>query len=150
MKILIEKGWRISFAESCSGGLASAALVSVPDASKVFDVGVVTYSNEAKTCYLGVDEGLIAEYGVVSEEVAIDMAEGVAMNNMANVSISITGIAGPGGATERKPVGMVCFGYYVDGRVHSDTIKFGAIGRNKVREESVRHAYSVMLSLLSE
>lgn len=150
VKKLIEKGLRISFAESCTGGLVSAALVSVADASKVFDVAVVTYANEAKVCYLGVDEETIACHGVVSEEVARQMAYGAATNNAAQVSIATTGVAGPGGGTEKKPVGMVCFGFYYEGELYSDTVKFGDIGRNNVREESVKHAYRVMLTLLSQ
>ena len=86
----------------------------------------------------------------MSEEVACEMAKGVAVNNAADVSIAVTGIAGPGGGTGKKPVGMVCFGYYIEGQVYSDTVFFGEIGRNNVREESVQHAWRRLLTLLSE
>lgn len=134
---LIEKGYHISLAESCTGGLATAAIVSVADASKVLDVSFVTYANEAKMRYLGVKEETIAAYGVVSEQVAHEMAEGVAKEADCQVGIGITGIAGPGGGTEAKPVGMVCFGINVNGMVRTYTKQFGDIGRNEVRNASV-------------
>ena len=142
VELLIKRGFRISFAESCTGGLAAAKLVEVPDASKVFDVGVITYANEAKIKYLGVFEETIEEFGVVSEEVAGQMAEGVARANMAQVGVGITGIAGPTGGTKNKPVGMVCFGFYVDGILATHTMQFGEIGRNAVREASVEFVSS--------
>lgn len=104
VELLVKRGFRISFAESCTGGLAAARLVEVPDASKVFDVGVITYANEAKIKYLGVFEETIEEFGVVSEEVAGQMAEGVARANMAQVGVGITGIAGPTGEIGRAHV----------------------------------------------
>ena len=134
---LIEKGYHISLAESCTGGLATAAIVSVADASKVLDVSFVTYANEAKTRYLGVKEETIAAYGVVSEQVAHEMAEGVAKEAGCEVGIGITGIAGPGGGTATKPVGMVCFGISVNGIIRTYTKQFGDIGRNEVRNASV-------------
>ena len=133
---LLEKGYHISLAESCTGGLATAAIVSVADASKVLDVSFVTYANEAKMRYLGVKEETIAAYGVVSEQVAHEMAEGVAKEADCQVGIGITGIAGPGGGTEAKPVGMVCFGINVNGMVRTYTKQFGDIGRNEVRNAS--------------
>lgn len=134
---LIEKGYHISLAESCTGGLATAAIVSVADASKVLDASFVTYANEAKMCYLGVKEETIAAYGVVSEQVAHEMAEGVAKEAGCEVGIGITGIAGPGGGTATKPVGMVCFGVSVNGIIRTYTKQFGDIGRNEVRNASV-------------
>ncbi len=148
VELLVKRGFRISFAESCTGGLAAAKLVEVPDASKVFDVGVITYANEAKIKYLGVFEETIEEFGVVSEEVAGQMAEGVARANMAQVGVGITGIAGPTGGTKNKPVGMVCFGFYVDGMLPTHTMHFGEIGRNAVREASVEFVYGTLERLL--
>ncbi|MBQ9122302.1 MAG: CinA family protein, partial [Lachnospiraceae bacterium] len=91
---LIERNWTISFAESCTGGLAAARLVSVPDASKVFAASVVTYANEAKVKYVDVDPEIIKRFGVVSDEVALSMAKGVAKANEAQVGVGISGIAG--------------------------------------------------------
>ncbi len=144
VNLLIEKGWKIAFAESCTGGLATARLVEVPDASRVLDAGIVTYANEAKVKYLGVLPETIAQHGVVSEEVAGQMAAGVARENGAQVGVGISGIAGPGGGTAEKPVGMVCFGFYVDGAVVTRTMQFGDIGRNAVREASVAFVYRTL------
>lgn len=150
VNLLMERKWKISFAESCTGGLASAALVEVPNASAVFEASVVTYANEAKVRYAGVDPETIAEHGVVSEEVAGQMAAGAARENAAEVGVGISGIAGPSGGTEKKPVGMVCFGFYIDGKVFTATMQFGAIGRNAVREASVQFVYGTLERLLTE
>ncbi len=149
-ELLIRKGWHISFAESCTGGMAAAMLVGVPDASKVFDVSFVTYSNEAKITYLGVSPETIGSCGVVSEQVAKEMAEGAATKNDAEVGVGITGVAGPGGGTKLKPVGMVCFGFYINGESYAFTKQFGGIGRNIVRKKSVDFVYDTLLNLLSE
>lgn len=145
---LIEKGYHISFAESCTGGMACAALVDIADASKVLDVSFVTYANEAKMKYLGVDEAVIEQFGVVSEEVAGQMAKGVAEEAGSEVGIGITGVAGPGGGTVKKPVGMVCFGFFVDGESKTYTRQFGNIGRNKVRAASVEFVYETLNTCL--
>ena len=148
VKRLIEKNYHISFAESCTGGLAAATLVSVADASKVLDVSFVTYANAAKIKYLGVKEQTIEEKGVVSEEVAAQMATGVAAEAGSQIGVGITGVAGPSGGTPDKPVGMVCFGFFVDGKVRTYTKQFGSIGRNEVRKKSVEFVYSTLLELL--
>lgn len=141
---LIQKNYHISFAESCTGGMACAALVSVADASKVLDVSFVTYANEAKMQYLGVAEEAIQQFGVVSEEVARQMAAGVAREAGSEVGVGITGVAGPGGGTKEKPVGMVCFGFYIDGQMRTYTKQFGEIGRNEVRRKSVEFVYEIL------
>ncbi len=145
---LRSQGWTISFAESCTGGLAVARMVSVPDASAVLNASVVTYANEAKIALLGVSRDKIAERGVVSEEVAAEMAAGVARLNASEVGVGISGIAGPGGGTATKPVGMVCFGFYIGGEVYAFTEQFGNIGRNNVREASVDFVYEKLMALL--
>lgn len=145
---LIQKKYHISFAESCTGGMACAALVSIADASKVLDVSFVTYANEAKMKYLGVKDETIEQCGVVSEEVASQMAVGVAKEAGSEVGIGITGVAGPGGGTKDKPVGMVCFGFYVNGKVTTYTMQFGEIGRNEVRAKSVDFVYETLNSCL--
>lgn len=145
---LIQKNYHISFAESCTGGMACAALVSVADASKVLDVSFVTYANAAKMKYLGVKEETIEQFGVVSEEIAGQMAEGVAKEAGSEVGVGITGVAGPGGGTKEKPVGMVCFGFYIDGKVTTYTMQFGELGRNEVRAKSVEFAYETLNACL--
>ena len=146
--LLMEKGWHISFAESCTGGLAAGRLVNVPNASSVLDASLVTYANEAKIFYLDVSPNTIAEHGVVSEQVVREMAMGVALKNHAQVGVGISGIAGPGGATAQKPIGMVCFGFYLDGKIETCTQYFGDIGRNVVRKNSVDFVYEKLLELL--
>ena len=146
---LIDQGYHISLAESCTGGLTSAAIVSVADASKVLDVSFVTYANEAKMRYLGVKRETIDKYGVVSEPVACEMAAGVAKEAGSVVGIGITGVAGPGCGTVAKPVGMVCFGISLNGMVKTYTKQFGAIGRNEVRNASVEFVLSALYELLS-
>ena len=145
---LIEKNYRISFAESCTAGLAAGRLVNVPDASKVLDVSFVTYADEAKMKYLGVKQETIKEVGVVSIEVAGQMAEGAAKAMGADVGVGITGIAGPTGGTASKPVGMVCFGFWINGEVHTFTQQFGEIGRNNVRAKPVEFVYEELLELI--
>ncbi len=147
---LIKRSLRIAFAESCTGGLCAAGVVSVPDASRVLDGSIVTYANEAKMHFLGVDADTIAEFGVVSEQVAGQMATGVAKALCADVGVGVSGIAGPTGATETKPVGLVCFGFLVNGRVYTEAVKFGDIGRNNVREKSVDFVYKRLISLLAD
>lgn len=145
---LIRNGMHISFAESCTGGMCSGALVSVADASKVLDVSFVTYANEAKTRFLGVKEPTINEFGVVSEEVAREMAMGVAQTAQSEVGVGVTGIAGPTGGTAKKPVGMVCFGIFINGAVKTYTCYFGEIGRNEVRQKSVDFVFEKLDELL--
>lgn len=145
---LKDKGYRISLAESCTGGLAAATIVSVADASSVLDVSFVTYANVAKEKYLGVLENTITQHGVVSEEVAEQMALGVAKEAGSQVGIGITGVAGPSGGTEKKPVGMVCFGISINGKVTTYTKQFGEIGRNEVRNKSVEFVFKQLLERL--
>lgn len=147
---LIEKKRHISCAESCTGGLVASRIVNVANASKVFDASFVTYANEAKIKYLGVSPETIVKYGVVSEEVALEMAAGVAKETGAEVGIAVSGIAGPGGGTEKKPVGMVCFGFYVDGKITTKTCQFGNPGRNEVRALSTEYALQTVLKLLAD
>lgn len=150
VSLLQKKNFHISFAESCTGGLCSARLVSVASASAVFDAGVVTYANEAKIKYLGVKPETIESYGVVSEPVAGQMAEGVAKAQNAEVGVGVSGIAGPSGGTVTKPVGMVCFGFYVDGELTTVTKQFGDLGRNVVREAATEFVFEMLVELLQK
>jgi len=138
-------GWTLTTAESCTGGLISAALTRVSGASGNFHEAYVTYSNEAKARLLGVPELTIVEYGAVSVETAHAMAEGALKAASADLAMSVTGIAGPNGGTEQKPVGMVCFGLGykdADGVVRSQATVhiFENRGRDYIREQSVRFA----------
>lgn len=145
---LIDREYRISFAESCTGGLCCAELVGVADASKVLDVSFTTYANEAKVNFIGVNADTIEKFGVVSEEVAKEMCVGVAKTAGCNVGVGVTGVAGPGGGTDKKPVGMVCFGFYIDGNTKTFTKQFGALGRNNVRNASVNFVFKTLNELL--
>lgn len=145
---LIEKGYKISFAESCTGGLCCGTLVNVTNASKVLDMSFVTYANEAKIDLLGVKADTILSNGVVSEEVAYEMAQGVCEKSGAQVGVGITGVAGPGGGTAKKPVGMVCFGFCINGETTTCTMQFGEIGRNQVRKSSVEFVMSTLIDIL--
>ncbi len=132
-------GWHITFAESCTGGLAAATLVDVGGASGVFDGSFVTYANDVKEKLLGVKAESITANGVVSETVAGEMAEGAAHVMGCEVAVGISGIAGPGGGTPTKPVGTVCFGFYIDGRLVTETMHFTG-DRTTVRRAAVEHA----------
>lgn len=149
VNLLIKKGYHISFAESCTGGLCCAALVNVANASKVLDVSFTTYANEAKIKYLVVNESTIREFGVVSEEVAREMALGVANAAKSEVGVGVTGVAGPSGGTAKKPVGMVCFGFCINGETKTYKKYFGTIGRNEVRKASVEFVYQTLIELLN-
>ena len=141
-------GRRIATAESCTGGLVAAALTEIAGSSDVFERGFVTYSNEAKMEMLGVSEDVISTFGAVSVATAWAMALGALMHSDADVAVSITGVAGPGGATANKPVGLVVFARAVRGEdpeaVFADTRQFSDLGRAEVR----RRAALVALELL--
>ncbi|MDD7357564.1 MAG: CinA family protein [Eubacterium coprostanoligenes] len=147
---LIDRGFHISFAESCTGGLCCGTLVNVSNASKVLDMSFVTYANEAKVELINVSHETIENYGVVSEQVAGEMCIGVAEKAHSEVGVGVTGVAGPTGGTAKKPVGMVCFGFYVLGNVTARTMQFGNIGRNEVRAKSVDFVFNTLAELLEK
>ncbi|MFQ6548377.1 CinA family protein [Aestuariibius sp. 2305UL40-4] len=138
----------VTTAESCTGGLLAGAITDVAGSSDIFTRGVVTYSNAAKTDLLGVDPALFDSIGAVSEEVAEAMARGALERSGADIAVSVTGIAGPGGS-EHKPEGRVCFGLATAHGVTTETVEFGAIGRAKVRAASVDHALRLLIGALS-
>lgn len=138
-------GYRIACAESCTGGMVAAALTDIAGSSDVFDRGFVTYSNAAKIDMLGVSAETLAAYGAVSEQVAAEMVLGVLAHSPADLAVSITGIAGPGGS-DHKPEGRVCFGIAARGKpVHLETVEFGARGRDRVRLAARDHALELLL-----
>lgn len=144
---LIEKGYKIATAESCTGGMLVAHIVNVPMASKVLDESVVTYANEAKIKYCDVAPETIKKLGVVSEEVAAGMAKGIAEAAGANVGVGISGIAGPTGGTTTKPVGMVCFGFCINGKIQTYT-KYFKGSRTSVRKKSTNFAINKLLEIM--
>jgi len=147
VELLINKNYHISFAESCTGGMCASKLINVSNASKVLDCSFVTYSCEAKMKYLGVKKETIDTYGVVSEDVAYEMALGVAKEAKSEVGVGITGMAGPN-SDGITPVGRVCFGVAINGKVTTSQIDFNAIGRNKVREAASNYIFEVIIGLL--
>ncbi len=138
----------LATAESCTGGLISAACTALAGSSLWFERGFVTYSNAAKTELLGVPAPLIETHGAVSEPVARAMAEGAIAHSHAQASVSVTGVAGPGGASPGKPVGTVWFGWHVAGRTHSEARRFAG-DRTQVRAATVQHALTRLLTLLA-
>ena len=142
------RGWMLATAESCTGGMIAAACTDLSGSSNWFERGFVTYSDAAKTELLGVDPPLIAQHGAVSEQVARAMAFGAVRHSKAQVSVAVTGVAGPTGGTPHKPVGTVWFGFQVDGQLSSETRRFAG-DRAAVRAATVEHALQTMLDLLA-
>ena len=143
-------GLTLATAESCTGGLVSATLTEIAGSSAVVDCGFITYSNAAKTRLLGVPANLIAARGAVSAEVAEAMALGVLARSGAEVAVSITGIAGPGGGSAAKPVGLVYFGLARRGFTPQVTERrFGDLGRSQVRQAAVNQAFDLLVAALT-
>ena len=140
---------RIATAESCTGGLIAALLTEIPGSSDVFGRGFVTYSDKAKQDMLGVPAALLRQHGAVSEAVARAMAHGAVRNSTAQLSVAVTGIAGPGGGSEEKPVGLV---HIAAARAGEPTLhrecRFGEIGRGEIRLKSVETALEMLQTLL--
>jgi nicotinamide-nucleotide amidase len=145
---LLDKGWMLATAESCTGGMIAAACTELSGSSNWFERGFVTYSNEAKTEMLGVEPALIAAHGAVSEVVARAMAFGAVRHSRAQVSVAVTGVAGPAGGSKDKPVGTVWFGFMVDGVLSSETKRFDG-DRAAVRTATVQYAFERLLQLLA-
>lgn len=145
------RGWTIATAESCTGGMVAAALTDVPGSSAVVDRGFVTYSNEAKSQMLGVAQNLIATHGAVSEPVARAMAEGALAHSLADVAVSITGVAGPGGGTATKPVGLVHFGLARTGaQTRHLERRYGDLSRAEIRERARTDALMLLAGALGD
>lgn len=145
---MLKKGWLLATAESCTGGMISAACTDLAGSSAWFERGFVTYSNEAKIELLGVDAALIAAHGAVSEAVVRAMAQGAITHSRARVAVAVTGVAGPSGGSRAKPVGTVWFGFMVDGRLSSEMLRFDG-DRAAVRAATVSHALQRLVELLS-
>jgi len=143
------KGLRLATAESCTGGLIASLLTEIPGSSDVVERGFITYSNEAKEDMLDVPADLIHQYGAVSEPVARAMVEGALKHSLAHLAVAVTGIAGPGGGTAQKPVGLV---YVAASRLDQPVLvkefHFGDIGRGEIRSRTVAEALILLRSLL--
>ena len=148
-KALKQRGWLLATAESITGGSISQAITDIPGSSEWFDCGFVTYSNGSKTQFLEVPEALLAQHGAVSEEVAAEMAKGTLANTDAHITLSTTGIAGPGGAVPGKPVGTVCFGWAWEKRVHTERLVFAG-DRHSVRTQTAEHALKGLLEFMQQ
>lgn len=147
--LLKDKKYTIACAESCTGGLLSATLINVAGVSEVFNEGIVTYSNEAKKEYLGVKKKTLKKYGAVSKQTAKEMAIGIAKKAKAQVAISTTGIAGPDGGTDEKPVGLVYIGVYINGETVVKEYVFEG-DRQSVRMQVVEKALNILKKRLKK
>lgn len=144
---LIKNGIKITTVESCTGGMIASEIVNISGASSIFEAGFVTYSEKAKCNMVGVSMDTITKYNVVSKEVAGEMAEGGAVTADADLAISVTGVAGPGGGTKEIPVGTVCFGVYYKGSLN--TYKYVFEGdRMSVRKSAVDKSFELIAKVL--
>jgi PncC family amidohydrolase len=151
VSLLMEKGLTVTTAESCTGGMIASQIVNVSGASEIFHAGFVTYANSAKEAYAGVLSETLQTYGAVSSQVALEMARGVAKTAGADVGISVTGIAGPGGGTAEKPVGTVCFGVADKFGCVTSTEHFGSMkDRGKIRRFTTSTAFMKLIKRISE
>lgn len=147
-QVLSAAGWRLTMAESCTGGWIAKVVTDVAGSSGWFDCGIVSYSNTAKTKLLGVPSTLLEQHGAVSESVARAMAEGALQRTGADVAVAVSGIAGPGGGSVEKPVGTVCFGWSRrGGATITGTVVFAG-DREMVRRQTVAHALKGLLKML--
>ena len=146
------RGWKIATAESCTGGLIAAALTAVPGSSDVVERGFVTYSNTAKSSCLGVPVGLVQHHGAVSAEVAAAMAEGAVARSEADLAVAVTGVAGPGGGSADKPVGLVhvAVATRAGGVRSARVLRLGDIGRGAVRMATVETALAMLREVAEE
>ena len=145
---LIKKNLNISFAESCTGGLLSSSITSISGSSKVFNLGLVTYSNKAKMNILKVPKKIISKYGAVSKECCLSMVKNLSKISKANISISITGIAGPKGGTKLKPVGLVYIGVKKGNKINIKEKKFKSKKRNTIQVLTTKEALKNILRLV--
>ena len=144
---LLEKGYTVSTAESCTGGLLAGTILNVSGASGVYNEGYITYSNEAKERLVGVKHQTLEQYGAVSPQTAKEMAEGAAKKANANVGLSTTGIAGPGGGTPEKPVGLIYVACFVEGHTVIEECHFDGT-REENRKKTVETALKLLLQNL--
>ena len=145
IKLLTKKKLKISFAESCTGGLLASSITSISGASKVFNLGLVTYSNQAKIKVLKVNKNIIRKYGAVSHQCCSAMVKSLSRISRANVNVSVTGIAGPKGGTKKKPVGLVYIGVKRGTKIQINKCLFKAKNRSSIQKAAVRKALNLVL-----
>ena len=145
IKLLIRKKIKISVAESCTGGLLASAITSISGASKIFNLGLVTYSNQAKIKILKVNKKIIKEYGAVSYECCYAMVNNLSKISKANINVSITGIAGPRGGTKKKPVGLVYIGVKKGTKIEINKFLFKSKKRSSIQKATVKKALNLVL-----
>ena len=144
VKTLIKKKLKISFAESCTGGLLASSITSISGASKIFNIGLITYSNQAKIKFLKVDKKIIKKYGAVSHECCYAMVDNLSKISKANINVSITGIAGPKGGTKQKPVGLVYIGIKKGNKIQINKCLFKTKKRSSIQKATVKKALNLI------
>lgn len=150
VELLRQRGQSLATAESCTGGLIAGAITAIPGSSQMFFGGYVTYANEAKVRMLGVGTATLDRHGAVSEQTVREMAEGARTAAGTDWAISVSGVAGPGGGSQEKPVGLVYFGLArAEGTTHR-RVEFGDVGRSRVRQKAVGTALSMVLAALQD
>ena len=147
VEILIKKKLKISFAESCTGGLLASSITSINGASKIFDLGLVTYSNQIKIKLLKVNKSIISKYGAVSHECCLAMVNNLSKISRANINVSITGIAGPKGGTIQKPVGLVYIGVKRGNKIIVNKCFFKGKKRSSIQKATVKKALDLVLKI---
>ena len=148
VKKLIQKKLKISFAESCTGGMVSSAITSISGASKVFNIGLITYSNQAKIKFLKVNKNIIEKYGAVSHECCFAMVKNLSKISKANINVFITGIAGPKGGTKQKPLGLVFIGIKKGNKIVIKKNLFKSKNRNAIQKATVKRTIRIIQSLI--
>ena len=147
IKLLIRKKIKISVAESCTGGLLASAITSISGASKIFNLGLITYSNQAKIKILKVNKKIIKKYGAVSYECCYEMVKNLSKISKANINVSITGIAGPKGGTKQKPVGLVYIGVKKGNKIEINKCLFKSKKRSSIQKATVKKALNLILRI---
>ena len=147
IRILTKKKLKISFAESCTGGLLAASITSISGASKVFNLSLVTYSNQAKIKVLKINKNIIKKYGAVSHECCSAMVKNLSKISKANINVSITGIAGPKGGTKQKPVGLVYIGVKKGSKIIINKCLFKSKKRSSIQKSTVKKALDLILKI---
>ena len=148
VKKLIKKKLRISFAESCTGGMLASSLISISGASKVFDLGLITYSNQAKIKILRVNKSIIKKYGAVSNECCKSMVLNLSKISKAQINVSVTGIAGPNGGTKKKPVGLVFIGVKKSNKFLISKNYFKQKKRHSIQKATVKKVFDIVNSIV--
>ena len=148
VKILTKKKLKISFAESCTGGLLASSITSISGSSKIFNIGLITYSNQAKIKFLKVNKSIIKKYGAVSHECCLAMVNNLSKISKANINVSITGIAGPKGGSNQKPVGLVYIGVKKDSKTSINKCFFKGKKRTSIQKATVKKALGLVLRII--